>query len=62
MILEVQAKAGKRRFTCNTKAEAQSRQAENILCLKPDPFVSLAACLKAESYRRSAVVAQVSGS
>lgn len=48
---------------CNTKkAEAQSREVKNVLCVKPNPLSVYPCQVKAECRRRRAVVAQVSAS
>lgn len=38
MIMVAQAKAGEVVLFCNTKAGAQSRDVENVLCVEPNPL------------------------
>lgn len=47
---------------CNTKAEAQPRDSENVLCVEPNPLSVYTRGQKAECRRPRAVVAQVSAS
>jgi hypothetical protein len=37
-IMVAQAKAGEVVLFCNTKAEARSRDVENVLCVEPNPL------------------------